>query len=204
MRAVNLLPRDQARRTTSKTEQRVIFAGSGAVVLVVAILALSFLSASGKVHDEKLKLADATAQLAALPPAPPGPSEAQTRLTTEQQPRLAAVRSAFDQRVAWDRVLREVSLVLPDDVWLASLAAKAPDPTVAAQAVAGVPVLASGLTISGNTYSHAAVARFLSRLQVIPDLQNVQLQNSQMTRAATHKLVNFTILADLRTPEKAQ
>jgi Tfp pilus assembly protein PilN len=204
MRAVNLLPKDQARRTRTKTEQKVIFAGSGGFVLVTAILALMFLGASGKVHAEKSKLADATAVLAALPAPPAGPTEAQTKLTSEQQPRLAAVRSAFDQRIAWDRVLREVSLVLPDDVWLASMTAKAPDPAQAAATAPGTPVVASGLMMTGNTYSHAAVARFLSRLQVIPDLDNVQLQNSQLTRAAGRELVNFTILADVRGSEKAQ
>lgn len=206
MRAVNLLPRDTERRSTTKAEQMAIFTGSGGLVLVTAVLALMFLGASGKVHDQKSKLADANAVLAALPPAPPGPSAAETKLSSDEQPRLTAVRAAFDQRIPWDRVMREVSLVLPDDVWLASLAAKAPDTSAAAAAAAsapGTPVLASGLTISGNTYSHAAVARFLSRLQVIPDLDNVQLQTSQMTRAGNRELVNFTILADVRAPAKA-
>ena len=76
--------------------------------------------------------------------------------------------------------------MLPDDVWLATLSAKAPVsssvPIAPAPAAAGTTVAATQFTLDGYTYSHPAVARLLSRLAVIPDLVNVQLQQSTLTK----------------------
>ena len=103
--------------------------------------------------------------------------------------------AALTSRVAWDRVLRQVSLVLPEDVWLTSLSATAPSPATAAGAAT-----ASGFTLIGSTYSQNGVARFLSRLAVIPDLENVRLQSSESVLVNERQLVQFTILADVRGP----
>ena len=57
----------------------------------------------------------------------------------------------------------------------------------------------TGLVIGGYTYSQDAVARLLSRLQVVPDLTNVQLQSSAVTPLGNSSVVAFTILADIKT-----
>jgi hypothetical protein len=54
------------------------------------------------------------------------------------------------------------------------------------------------LTLQGTTYSQAGVARLLSRLQVVPDLKNVQLQSSNATLLGTQRVINFTIVSDIR------
>jgi type IV pilus assembly PilN-like protein len=54
------------------------------------------------------------------------------------------------------------------------------------------------LTINGYTYSHDAVARLMTRLAVIPELQNVWLQQSSLSHVGTHAIVAFTIVADVR------
>ena len=86
--------------------------------------------------------------------------------------------------------------MLPEDVWLTNLSAAAPSPS---QATAG----AAGFTLTGSTYSQNGVARFLSRLAVIPDLANVRLQSSQSQVVNERELVQFTILADVRAPGSA-
>jgi Tfp pilus assembly protein PilN len=92
-------------------------------------------------------------------------------------------------------VLRQVSLILPEDVWLINLTASAPVATAG-----GAPAAtASGFTLTGSTYSQNGVARFLSRLSVIPDLKNVRLQSSQSALVGKRDLVQFTILADVRS-----
>jgi Tfp pilus assembly protein PilN len=125
---------------------------------------------------------------------------ASLQLAGEESARLTALSSALAERVAWDRVLRQFALVLPDDVWLTSLNATAPG--VSPGATAAAPPAAPGATptgfaISGYTYSHEAVARLLSRLAVIPDLENVQLQRSAVT-AGNSRVVEFTIVAAVR------
>lgn len=157
---------------------------------------------SGKVANEQQKLDALEAKVHALPPAPAGPSAAQTELAGEHSARVTALSSALANRVAWDRVFREFSLVLPNDVWLTTLTAHAPvSPSTAAL---GAPAPSAGtaptqFVISGNTYSHDGVARLMSRLQVIPDLQNVTLVSSTLTKAGAQTVVAFQIAADIRT-----
>jgi Tfp pilus assembly protein PilN len=101
-------------------------------------------------------------------------------------------------RVAWDRVFREFSLVLPDDVWLTTLTAKSPvspATNVSSSAGTGAP---SQFVIQGRTYSHDGVARLLSRLQVVPDLTNVQLMSSTLSQVGGQNIVDFSIAADIK------
>ena len=53
-------------------------------------------------------------------------------------------------------------------------------------------------TIQGRTYSHDGVARLLSRLQVVPDLTNVQLQSSTLAKVGGQDVVEFSIAADIK------
>jgi Tfp pilus assembly protein PilN len=202
MRAVNLLPREQVRRKKTRAEQAPLVAGLG--LLVVATLALSFffLTASSTVRDREAELEGLRTRLDILPPPPAGPTPIEAGLADQQRSRVAALTSALSRRVSWDRVLRELSLVLPDDIWLTSLAARSPSsPASAAAPAPKAPGAApTGLTINGYTYSHDSVARLLSRLSVLPNLENVQLQSSTLGKIGTQPVVQFVVLADVRAP----
>src|SRR5918911_2549497 len=125
MRAVNLLPRDHGQRTIKKESLPVLVGGCTAL-LVVAVLGAMFMMGSGKIASAQRELDDLNRQFQALPPAPPGPTPAQQQLAGEQSARVGALSTAMSSRVSWDRVFREFSLVLPDDVWITSLSAKSP------------------------------------------------------------------------------
>ena len=202
MRAVNLLPHDDGRRRRTRAEQAPFVVGLGLLVLVTLALCAAFLMASSKAGDKQAELDGLQGQIDILPPVPPGPTAIEAGLAGERTARVAAVGNALTRRVSWDRVLREISLVLPDDIWLTSLSARSPaSPASAAPAPAKAPGAApTGLTVNGYTYSHESVARLLSRLQVLPDLSNVQLQSSTLARIGTQNVVQFTLLADVRGP----
>ncbi len=202
MRAVNLLPRDAGQRTTSLPSTPVLV-GICAGVLVIAGLGGDFLLKSGKVAKEQQQLDSLQAQVRALPPAPAGPTSQQTQLASEHSARVTALTAALTNRVSWDRVFRELSLVLPDDVWLTTLTAHAPVSPAASAGAAAASGAPSGFTISGYTYSQDGVARLLSRLQVIPDLQHVTLVSSQLAQVSNQDVVNFQIVADIRTSGSA-
>ena len=204
MRAVNLLPRDErAKRTTA--EQAPIYVGLGLLLVVTVVLCVMFLGASASVKDKQNALGDAKAQLAQLPPLPKAQTAIEAGLAGEQKARVSAVTSALSRRVSWDRVLREFATVLPDDVWLTSLSAHAPSsPASAAPAAPAAPSAApDGFVINGYTYSQDGVARLLSRLNVLPDLSNVQLQTSSLTQVGLQNVVQFTILANVVPPGAA-
>ena len=196
MRAVNLLPRDDPKKSFEAT-RGVVFGAAGGAALVTALLVSMVMSANGAVGDKQTELDALRAQVAAIPSAPANDTSSVDALAAEKSVRVAALSSALTSRVAWDRVLRQVSLVLPEDVWLTNLTASAPSATPASGTTT------TGFTLTGSTYSQNGVARFLSRLSVLPDLQNVRLQSSQSALASTRELVQFTILADLRPPGAA-
>ena len=202
MRAINLLPRDDARR--GHQPQWIVLVPVVAAVLLTALTSIGFLSASGKVKSRGSELATLKDELAAIPTPDTSKVQSQTALASDEQTRVTALGTALSRRVAWDRIFRELSLVLPSDVWLATLSAKAPVPSSTAAAptppAPGPSVAATEFTLDGYTYSHAAVARLLSRLAVVPDLVNVQLQQSTLTKVGTAQVVHFVIAADIRTP----
>jgi len=119
MRAVNLLPQDSS-RGLGASKNLPAFVGGGLGVVVVAALAGGYLMQTTKVADARRGLDAAKAQLAATPLPPPQPKlpVTPTAVTSQEQLRLQAVAGALSQRIAWDRILREFSLVLPNDVWL--------------------------------------------------------------------------------------
>jgi Tfp pilus assembly protein PilN len=196
MRAVNLLPRDHGQRTIKK-ESLPALVGACTALLVLAVLGAMFMMGSGKLASEQRKVDDLNRQFQTLPPPPPGPSAAQQQLAGEQSARVSALTTALSSRVSWDRVFREFSLVLPEDVWLTSLTAKSPiSPSTNASSTGGSTV-PSMFTIQGRTYSHDGVARLLSRLQVVPDLTNVQLISSTRSKVGNQPVVEFTLAADI-------
>jgi len=196
MRAVNLLPRDQGQRTITKESLPVLVGGCSGL-LVLAVLGAMFMMGSGKIASQQRKLDDLNRQFQALPPPPPGPTSAQQQLAGEQSARVSALTTALSSRVSWDRVFREFSLILPEDVWLTSLTAKSPISPATNASSTGGSTVPSMFTIQGRTYSHDGVARLLSRLQVVPDLTNVQLISSTRSKVGNQPVVEFTIAADI-------
>jgi hypothetical protein len=55
--------------------------------------------------------------------------------------------------------------------------------------------------MQGYTYSQEGVARLLSRLQVVPALENVKLISSAQSTLLGQTVVTFSIQADVRPQE---
>lgn len=206
MRAVNLLPRQQVQQKRQRTNTLALGAGIGAAV-VVLVLAAGFLLANRSVNRQRDALATARAVLAATPA---HHVSAQTNafrssILNQREQRSLALAAAIGKRVAWDRILRRMTLVLPDDVWLTNVAGTMPLEGTAAATTAtttpttsALPAAPTALTLQGSTYSQAGVARLLARLQVVPDLKNVQLESSTATVIGSQRIINFTIVSDIR------
>jgi Tfp pilus assembly protein PilN len=204
MRAVNLLPRQQVEQKRERPNAVVFIAGIGGAAVVLALVA-GFLLANRSVDRQRQALSTARAVLATTPA---HHVSAQTNafrsaILSQREQRTLALAAAIGKRVAWDRILRRMTLVLPDDVWLTSVTGSVPLQPAATAATAtptssALPAAGTALTIQGSTYSQAGVARLLARLQVLPDLKNVQLQSSQAAAIGTQRVINFTIVSDIR------
>jgi Tfp pilus assembly protein PilN len=203
MRAVNLLPRQQVERTRERPNAVVLVASLGGAAVVLVLLA-GFLLANRSVDRQRQALSSARAVLAATPAHHLSAKTQAFRSTvlSQREQRSLALASAIGKRVAWDRVLRRFALVLPDDVWLTSLDGNVPLDQPADSGLtttpSALPATPTALTIKGYTYSQQSVARLLERLSVLPDLKNVQLEDSESALVSGQKVFSFTIVSDVR------
>ncbi len=191
MRAVNLLPTKKEIRERRRQAPVAALGGVVAAVALTAVLALWFLSASSGVSERQSELDALRAEQASIPAPIPRDTSGDV-LQQEKAARVTALTAALGSRIAWDRVLREVSLVTPNDVWLTTL--QASSPSAAATTTSGT----GAFTISGRTYSHESVARVLGRLQLVPDLDLVKLEKSTLNKVEGKDIVEFTISAAVR------
>ena len=200
MRAVNLLPRDDQNRNKRKQNVPALIS-TALIVLVTGLVGVMYLSAKGTAQSKASELEGARTELAMMPSVADiqAKDAPRVKLKTEHDARVTALSSALTRRIAWDRILREISLVLPNDVWLRNMSASSPTPASGATpAVTPTGLPPTLMTIEGSTYSHDAVARLLTRLSVIPDLKNIWLTKSELGVVAGRPIVSFTILADVR------
>ena len=98
------------------------------VAVAVPLVALGFLylGAHGQVADRQSELDAVRAEIAALPE-PSGPV-IDAAVVGDEAVRATAVASVLGGRLAWDAVFRDISRVLPENVWLTSLSMTQPQP----------------------------------------------------------------------------
>src|SRR6266498_5324467 len=121
MRAFNLLPREEARTVkegASSPVPQVLVALAG--VLVFAVLAAFYLMAGTDVTAKQGQVEDLRAELAAYQATAqqqqPSVEDKSAALANERVGRTNALAAALGKRLAWDRLLSEIALVIPDEV----------------------------------------------------------------------------------------
>jgi hypothetical protein len=199
MRPFNLLPKElpRQRRETRALIPYALVALLG--LLVFAGLAAFYLRASADVTDKQGTYDELRIELASLEvPAEDPLAGKRTGLTSEKTLRTNALAGTLSTRIPFDRLLRQLALVIPEGVTLIQLAAQSP---TAASAVA-VPTAAppagpiQSFTMVGATTDQDLVALTFARLTEVPELTEISLVNS--TKDPVSSLVNFTIKASVR------
>jgi Tfp pilus assembly protein PilN len=179
MRAFDLMPKESEREKAQASPAFLKVVLALVAVLVLAGLAGAYMMMGARASERQAAADDLRAQLAEIEAeatADQGPNTA--ALTVEGQARTAALSEALAARVAWDRILREFSLVLPEDVWLTTLSSSSPAAAAVPDPSAATAAGGATFTINGFATSQEAVALLLSRLEVIPEFASVQLQSS--------------------------
>jgi Tfp pilus assembly protein PilN len=211
MRAVNLMPRDE-RRARLEAGRLPLIAAAGGVVVVTAVAFFVASSASGTARDSEAELQAIEAAIAQVPREPDAGVGADL-LAQERSNRVEALSAALTSRTAFDRVLREISLVLPGDAWLTQLEAAAPAEPEPLEGAVPPPQTgaAPGVTIQGATYSHDSVATVLARLALVPSLSDVRLTSTGLVEPQAEEegapapvsggkpFVTFVVSASVRT-----
>lgn len=188
MRPVNLIPLEDRRG-----EHAPLRTGPLPYVLLGALVALligvtALVLVGNEISDSedevaKLKAEDAAASAKAQRLA----SYTQFRDVSEQ--RVATVQSLADSRFDWERVMRELALVLPADTWLTSLTANAGGETGSSGGGSGsglgATVLGPTLELSGCSTGQEAVAGFVTALKDIDGVTRVGVQSSELADKAS-------------------
>lgn len=185
MRPVNLIaPEDR------RGEHAPLRTGALPYILLGALVALligitAMVLTGNQIADSKSEVAKLEAEdAAASAKAQRLASYTQFRSMSEQ--RVATVNSLADSRFDWERVMRELSLVLPSDVWLVGLTATAaPGVSVGGGgggSASGMRAAVPGpaLELAGCGKGQEAVAGFVTALEDIDGVTRVGVQASEL------------------------
>lgn len=184
MRPVNLIPVEERRdghgpMRTGPVPYLLVGALVAVLAGVTALVVIGNQISDRKSEVAKLEREDAVAGARAQRLA------AYTQFRGLREKRVQTVTSLADSRFDWERVMRELSLVLPSDVWLTSLEASAAPGSGAGGGSGGGGGLSGSikgpsLTISGCATGHEAVAGFVTALKEIAGVTRVGVESSEL------------------------
>lgn len=185
MRAVNLIPPEErhGRHTPLRSGPLPYILVGALVAALVAVGAVVLLD--NQISDRKSELTqvkreDAAETARALRLA------SYTQLRELREQRVATVTSLANSRFDWERVMRELSLILPGNVWLVSLEATASASAGGGGADGGSGSSVAGsiagpsLALSGCATGQDAVAGFVTALKDVDGVTRVGVQTSQL------------------------
>lgn len=190
MRPVNLIPPEQRHGTQSPLRTGplpyLVLGGLVALLVGVALLVVT----SNQISERKseivtLEQEDKLAQEQAERLAP------YVQFAQLRQQRTETVSALADSRFDWERVMRELSKILPPDVWLTSLNASASSESGGGEAgssgggsAAGLRSSIAGpaLEINGCAKGQDGVAGFVTALKQIDGVTRVGVQSSALPK----------------------
>lgn len=205
MRPVNLIP----------SEHRIQASGaqSGSAYIVVGVLALLlgmaafYVLTSNKASQRQADAAAAKAQADQLE-ARANSLGAFATFNTIKETRLASVRSVADSRFDWERMMRELSRVIPANGWLlevnGSTTGAAGDTATASQT--GTDSGPPATTLRGCAPSQTDVARMMTRMREMHRVSEVALTTSESSETESSEDVTgcdkyqFDITVTFGTP----
>lgn len=180
MRPINLIPPESRRGASAPMRTGPLpYLVLGALTLVLAGVALYVLAGNtvtdreaevARLHREDARASAKAQRLAAF-----------TQFHEMQQARTETIRSLADSRFDWERVMRELALILPDDAWLVNLSASASPESSAGESGggslrAGAP--GPALELKGCAAGQEAVAGFITALRDIDGVTRVGVESS--------------------------
>ena len=204
MKAVNLLPQTQ-RRTPGVSGARKPLAIAGAVVALGSIGYWGY-SVNGQVDQARQDVATATVERESLRSQLGAFQQAQAR-DAAQAVRRGAVVGLVAGRVNWERLVRDLSAVMPRQVWLTNLKGETDPVTDVAATGAPVPnvgvtTVPRGVHLDGYAFSQKQVALLMTRAATVPGLGEPRLASSDVQQEGARSVIHFVI--DIPIDQRAQ
>ncbi len=212
--AMNLLPSGR-RVVVTSGRTKYVLAGVGAAAALAVLLALPTISRRNQVDDVEKETAglentavqrqQAIAALAGV-------------AATEQQ--IAALQAQIDSTLAidvsWTRLLREVAIAMPNDVWLTSFSGQVDTTAVAgpggtsgtttipgntttpgAVVGGGAAAISGSITVEGVGLEFPSIAAWIEGLSEVPALDGLWVPNATKSTLGDEDVVDFTSSASL-------
>lgn len=185
MRPVNLIPPEDRRGDQAPLRRGalvyLVVGGVAAILISVTVLVL----VGNQISDSRAEVARLEREDSTLA------SRAQeltpyTQFRALSEERASTVSSLADSRFDWERVMRELALVLPRDVWLVDMTATAaPGASIdGSSGGAGSPLRAAAagpaLELNGCGSGQTAVAGFITALKDIDGVTRVGVESSEL------------------------
>jgi Tfp pilus assembly protein PilN len=176
MRPINLIPEEE--RQVSGPSGPFAYLVIGALVILLAGVAL-LVSTGNQVSINKSEIAELEAENSAAS-AQVSRLAAYTKLEESQQQRVSTITSLADSRFDWERVIRELSLILPRGIWLTTLSGSvSPASGVSGSSLRG-GAAGPALEMSGCGRDQDEVAGFVTALRQIDGVTRVGMEYTKL------------------------
>ena len=183
MRPVNLIPLEERRGEQAPLRSGPLVYVLVGALLVVLVAVTALVLVNNQISERegevaRLEVEDAKTRAKAESLA----AYVEFRDLSEQ--RVTTVASLADSRFDWERVMRELALILPSDAWLVSLNATAAPGLGGGSGGGGSGLRASApgpaLELSGCATGQEAVAGFVTALKDIDGVTRVGVESSEL------------------------
>lgn len=192
MRPVNLLPARYRPARASGDRPGIGYFAIGALAVVLLGVVLYVVTQNG-INDANDKTAQANAEKA-VADAKIGQLQAYGDFATLRATRETAVRSVAELRFDYERLMREMALVLPHDTYLTTFSASAAGATATAGSATGT---APTVTVAGCAPSHQGVATAIVRMRKLHNVTDVNLASSSKASGDAPSACKTTFSATL-------
>jgi Tfp pilus assembly protein PilN len=187
MKAVNLIPAEQRRAKPSGKSSGVAYVLVGLLSVLLA-MAVAYVLTSNKVNENQTKAAEAKQEADALE-AQAAQMGSFTNFAAIKEQRLVSVVTTAQTRFDWERMMREVSRIMPEGSWLkttdASVLGSDEAAAQASSSAAPVGPLSPSATFVGCTRKQSEVAALMVRMRQMYRVSDVELNASSQESANT-------------------
>jgi Tfp pilus assembly protein PilN len=201
--SVNLMPTEIAEAARFRRFQ---LAMGAAVVAAVAIVGVLYVNGKSGVTDAQHQLETAQAQQATTQSELNSLSNV-AAIYGQVAQKKAMLQQAMGQEIDWSTYLSDLSLRIPDNVWLTNLNATETSTGISGAAVAPpTGLVSSGLgtiTFAGVAFSHDDVATWLDMLAKEKGFTNVYFSSSTRGVIGTKPVVNYSSSVGLTDDAKS-
>jgi Tfp pilus assembly protein PilN len=182
VRPVNLTPPEDRRGDRSGAREGAVAYGIVGALAVILVAVTAMVLTSNSISDKEAELASAQAREQAAR-AKAESLAPYSQFASLAQSRDQTVASLATSRFDWERVLRELALVIPDNVWLTSTTGTV-SPAVSVEGSTGNPLRSQAqgpaLELVGCGDGQESVAAFVAALKDIDGVTRVGLNSSEL------------------------